>query len=119
MSLPPILNRKLSKQGFEKPTPVQACAIPCVLSGRDLVGIAKTGSGKTLAFVLPLLVHVKDQVATFTSNPPTYLAFNTSFTTLDPHSALAFNISFVTLAFHTSFTTLTAYQHLYPSTHPS
>ncbi|GAB5368938.1 hypothetical protein AAMO2058_001362300 [Amorphochlora amoebiformis] len=61
MSLPPILNRKLSKQGFEKPTPVQACAIPCVLSGRDLVGIAKTGSGKTLAFVLPLLVHVKDQ----------------------------------------------------------
>lgn len=47
--------------GLEKPTPIQAQAIPCILSGRDVVGVAKTGSGKTLAFVLPMLRFIKDQ----------------------------------------------------------
>lgn len=51
----------IKKCGYEKPTPIQAQAIPAIMSGRDLIGIAKTGSGKTLAFVLPLLRHVKDQ----------------------------------------------------------
>ena len=36
-------------------------AIPAVMSGRDMIGIAKTGSGKTLAFLLPLFRHVLDQ----------------------------------------------------------
>ncbi len=47
--------------GYEKPTPIQAQAIPAVMSGRDVVGIAKTGSGKTLAFILPMLRHIMDQ----------------------------------------------------------
>ncbi|XP_014284233.1 probable ATP-dependent RNA helicase DDX46 [Halyomorpha halys] len=51
----------LKKQGYEKPTPIQAQAIPAIMSGRDLIGIAKTGSGKTLAFVLPMLRHILDQ----------------------------------------------------------
>lgn len=51
----------LKKSGYEKPTPIQAQAIPVVLSGRDMIGIAKTGSGKTLAFVLPMIRHVVDQ----------------------------------------------------------
>ena len=51
----------MKKSGYEKPTPIQAQAIPAVMSGRDLIGIAKTGSGKTLAFVLPMLRHVLDQ----------------------------------------------------------
>lgn len=51
----------LKKQNYEKPTPIQAQAIPAVMSGRDLIGIAKTGSGKTLAFVLPMLRHIMDQ----------------------------------------------------------
>ena len=36
-------------------------AIPTIMSGRDVIGIAETGSGKTLAYVLPMLRHVLDQ----------------------------------------------------------
>ena len=45
----------LSRAGFEKPTPIQAKAIPPALSGKDVIGCAATGTGKTAAFVLPLL----------------------------------------------------------------
>ena len=51
----------LKRCQYEKPTPIQAQAMPVIMSGRDMIGIAKTGSGKTLAFVLPLLRHVVDQ----------------------------------------------------------
>lgn len=51
----------LRKEGCITPLPIQAQALPCIMSGRDCIGIAKTGSGKTLAFVLPMLRHVKDQ----------------------------------------------------------
>ncbi|KAL7750433.1 pre-mRNA processing RNA-helicase [Sorochytrium milnesiophthora] len=51
----------IKKSGFAAPTPIQAQALPAIMSGRDVIGIAKTGSGKTLAFLLPLLRHVKDQ----------------------------------------------------------
>lgn len=47
--------------GYESPTPIQAQAIPCIMSGRDVIGVAKTGSGKTLAFLLPVLRHVAIQ----------------------------------------------------------
>ncbi|KAB0793295.1 hypothetical protein PPYR_12915 [Photinus pyralis] len=53
----------LKKLGFEKPTPIQTQAIPAIMSGRDLIGIAKTGSGKTLAFLLPMFRHILDQPA--------------------------------------------------------
>jgi ATP-dependent RNA helicase DDX46/PRP5 len=52
----------MKKYGYEKPTPIQAQAIPAIMSGRDVIGIAKTGSGKTLAYLLPLFRHVMDQV---------------------------------------------------------
>lgn len=51
----------LKRCGYEKPTPIQAQAIPAIMSGRDLIGIAKTGSGKTLAFLLPMFRHIMDQ----------------------------------------------------------
>ncbi|KAK8976615.1 hypothetical protein V6N11_057215 [Hibiscus sabdariffa] len=51
----------IRKHNFEKPMPIQAQALPTIMSGRDCIGIAKTGSGKTLAFVLPMLRHIKDQ----------------------------------------------------------
>lgn len=51
----------LGKIRFAGPTPVQAQAIPAIMSGRDIIAVAKTGSGKTLAFLLPLLRHVGDQ----------------------------------------------------------
>ena len=51
----------LRKDGFTGPMPIQAQALPAIMSGRDVIGIAKTGSGKTLAYVLPALRHIKDQ----------------------------------------------------------
>lgn len=51
----------MCRSGFEKPTPIQAQAIPAIMSGRDVIGIAKTGSGKTLAFLLPMFRHIADQ----------------------------------------------------------
>ncbi len=47
--------RALDALGFTTPTPIQAQAIPALIAGRDLLGIAQTGSGKTAAFALPLL----------------------------------------------------------------
>ncbi|KAI9082594.1 hypothetical protein K1719_035463 [Acacia pycnantha] len=58
---PPQLMNAIKKQGYEKPTSIQCQALPVVLSGSDIIGIAKTGSGKTAAFVLPMIVHIMDQ----------------------------------------------------------
>src|SRR5690606_3441931 len=58
--IPPIA-QAVAAEGYEKPTPIQARAIPHVLAGRDLLGLAQTGTGKTAAFALPILqrlVHV-------------------------------------------------------------
>lgn len=54
-SLDPRLNAGIHDVGFETPTPIQQQAIPLVLEGRDLLGLAQTGTGKTAAFVLPIL----------------------------------------------------------------
>lgn len=51
----------IRRLNFERPTPIQSQAIPAIMSGRDVIGIAKTGSGKTIAFLLPLFRHLKDQ----------------------------------------------------------
>jgi superfamily II DNA/RNA helicase len=49
------LLRAVTESGYDEPTPIQRQAIPSVLMGRDLVGIAQTGTGKTAAFVLPMI----------------------------------------------------------------
>jgi ATP-dependent RNA helicase RhlE len=49
------LTRALTDAGYETPTPIQSQAIPDLLKGRDLLGIAQTGTGKTAAFALPIL----------------------------------------------------------------
>eukprot|EP00943_MAST-04B_sp_MAST-4B-sp1_P008084 g8084.t1 len=51
----------LVANNFSKPFAIQKQAIPAIMKGRDVIGIAKTGSGKTLAFLLPLFRHVEDQ----------------------------------------------------------
>ncbi len=55
--IPPLL-KALTAEGYETPTPIQVQAIPHVLQGRDLCGIAQTGTGKTAAFSLPLLQKI-------------------------------------------------------------
>ena len=61
------LSQALAAKGYDKPTPIQAQAIPAVLQGRDLCGIAQTGTGKTAAFALPSLHRLSAQ---FKPRPP-------------------------------------------------
>ena len=53
--LNPALLQALASEGYTTPTPIQAQAIPDVMAGKDLLGIAQTGTGKTAAFALPIL----------------------------------------------------------------
>jgi len=56
----PLL-QALDTQGYIKPTPIQAEAIPVILSRKDLVGVAQTGTGKTAAFALPILQLMSEE----------------------------------------------------------
>jgi ATP-dependent RNA helicase DDX5/DBP2 len=60
-NLPKHVLASLKKHGITTPMPIQAQALPLVLSGRDVIGLAQTGSGKTLAFLLPASVHLEKQ----------------------------------------------------------
>ena len=48
----------MQEAGYTEPTPIQAAAIPVILTGQDMIGIAQTGTGKTAAFTLPLLTRM-------------------------------------------------------------
>jgi ATP-dependent RNA helicase RhlE len=60
LKLNPHLLENVRKLGFETPTPIQKTAIPAILDGRDVIGLAQTGTGKTAAFALPLLQRLMD-----------------------------------------------------------
>ncbi len=57
LGLPPSICRTLDKLGYEQPSAIQSRAIPPLLEGRDLLGVAQTGTGKTAAFALPLIAR--------------------------------------------------------------
>ncbi|RPA82750.1 DEAD-domain-containing protein [Ascobolus immersus RN42] len=59
MGLNETLLRAIIKKGFNVPTPIQRKAIPLLLDGQDVVGMARTGSGKTAAFVIPMIEKLK------------------------------------------------------------
>ena len=61
LNLSAPLLRAVQEAGYETPSPIQAAAIPPVLSGRDLMGCAQTGTGKTAAFALPMLDRLTAQ----------------------------------------------------------
>lgn len=56
-----VLNILHNELVYESPSPIQSQALPCIMQGRDIIGVAKTGSGKTMAFILPMLRHIQDQ----------------------------------------------------------
>ncbi|MEI7037763.1 DEAD/DEAH box helicase [Fulvimonas yonginensis] len=69
LGLAPALLRALAEQGYTRPTPIQAGAIPLVLEGHDLLAAAQTGTGKTAAFALPLLQRLSTAGTTQTRRP--------------------------------------------------
>ena len=58
LGLAEVVLRAFTHEGYTTPTPIQAQAIPPVLAGRDLLGLAQTGTGKTAAFAAPLLTRL-------------------------------------------------------------
>jgi ATP-dependent RNA helicase RhlE len=53
--------RAVTEAGYTEPTPIQSAAIPPIIAGQDLIGIAQTGTGKTAAFTLPILTKLAAQ----------------------------------------------------------
>ena len=62
LSLAPPILQAVERAGYETPSPIQAQAIPPLLEGSDLLGVAQTGTGKTAAFALPLLSRIDESV---------------------------------------------------------
>ncbi|MFO1440054.1 MAG: DEAD/DEAH box helicase [Verrucomicrobiaceae bacterium] len=61
LGLAPQILAAIQDAGYTEPTPIQAAAIPAVLSGSDVIGIAQTGTGKTAAFTLPILTKLTEK----------------------------------------------------------
>jgi ATP-dependent RNA helicase DDX54/DBP10 len=55
LGLSSAILRGIKRKGYSLPTPIQRKAMPAILEGNDVVGMARTGSGKTAAFVVPML----------------------------------------------------------------
>src|SRR5882724_5637732 len=58
LHLAPQIHKAIREAGYTEPTPIQLAAVPEVLSGHDVIGIAQTGTGKTAAFVWPILTRL-------------------------------------------------------------
>lgn len=64
LGISPSILKQIQKLGFNKPTPIQAQAIPIAILGNDLMGIAQTGTGKTIAFGIPLIHSLSQKKGT-------------------------------------------------------
>ncbi|WP_373975296.1 DEAD/DEAH box helicase [Chitinibacter sp. SCUT-21] len=91
LGLAPQITEILEAQGFTKPTPIQAAAIPEILAGHDIMASAQTGTGKTAAFLLPAL-HRLTKEATHHARGPRILV-------LTPTRELAEQVSKVATEF--------------------
>jgi ATP-dependent RNA helicase RhlE len=61
LGLDPKILQAVTEAGYTEPTPIQTAAIPPIIAGQDLIGIAQTGTGKTAAFTLPILTRLASQ----------------------------------------------------------
>ncbi|MGE9269315.1 MAG: DEAD/DEAH box helicase, partial [Verrucomicrobiales bacterium] len=59
LGLPASILRSVEALGYERPSPIQAMAIPVALEGKDIIGLSETGSGKTAAFGIPMLAKIE------------------------------------------------------------
>jgi len=59
--LPDKIIKILERRDYDQPFPIQMQAMPALMCGRDVIGVAQTGSGKTLAYLLPVIRHILDQ----------------------------------------------------------
>jgi ATP-dependent RNA helicase RhlE len=66
LNLSPQMLQAVHDAGYSEPTPIQIAAIPLILAGHDVIGIAQTGTGKTAAFVLPILMKLAESKQTVT-----------------------------------------------------
>ncbi len=62
LGLDPRILQAVQEAGYAEPTPIQMAAIPPLLAGQDLIGIAQTGTGKTAAFTLPMLTKLAGMI---------------------------------------------------------
>lgn len=69
LGLPPTLVAALAEQQYTKAYPIQTAAIPAILKGKNILGIAKTGSGKTASFVLPILSNLQGSALATNRHP--------------------------------------------------
>ena len=60
LNLSPQIVLAVHDASYTEPTPIQIAAIPLILAGHDVIGIAQTGTGKTAAFVLPILMKLAE-----------------------------------------------------------
>ena len=95
LGLAPTIVDDIAAQGLTDPTPIQRDAIPAILEGRDLIGLAQTGTGKTAAYLLPLLNVLLDR-------RKAKLPRHTSILVLVPTRELAYQVSDSIKAFSTS-----------------
>lgn len=89
LNLTPLIQKAVTELGYSKPTPIQTQAIPIILEGRDLLGIAQTGTGKTAAFCLPILnrIYIKQEKRSFKS-PKVLILTPTRELAIQIHSSL-------------------------------
>src|SRR5262245_26906644 len=89
LGLTPSLCLPLARLGYEEPTPIQAQAIPVVLTGADLLARAQTGTGKTAAFGLPMIERLMARAAVRSRLPRALVLVPTRELATQVHRALA------------------------------